>query len=72
MGRRGRRQQSLWVAAVDMPKTAAHALYRKLIELLDEHGFDAFVEGLCEKFHAPTMGRPSLAPGTYFPYPADR
>ena len=68
MGRRGRRQRQkdLWVAAVDMPKTAAHPFYRKLNELLDDHGFDAFVEGLCGKFYAPTMGRPSLAPGIYF------
>lgn len=55
-----------------MPKTASHALCRRLNELLDEHRFDAFVEGLCEKFHTLTMGWPSLAPGTYFPYPADR
>ncbi len=68
MGRRGRRQRQkdLWVAAVDMPKTAAHPFYRKLNDLLDEHGFDRFVEGLCEKFYAPTMGRPSLVPGMYF------
>lgn len=68
MGRRGRRQRQkgLWVAAVDMPQTAAHLFYRKLNELLDEHGFDRFVEGLCEKFYAPTMGRSSLAPGIYF------
>ncbi|MCY4588204.1 MAG: hypothetical protein OXB98_19415 [Bryobacterales bacterium] len=31
-----------------MPKTASQALCRRLNELLDEHGFDAFVEGLCE------------------------
>ena len=58
--------------AVGIHKTASHARYRRLNELLDENGFDAFVEGLCEKFHTPTMGRPSLAPGTYFSYPADR
>ena len=68
MGRRGggQRQKDLWAAAVDMPKTAAHPFYRKLNELLDEQGFDRFVEGLCEKFYAPAMGRPSLAPGIYF------
>ena len=49
-----------------MPRTAAHPFYRKLNELLDEHGFDHFVEGLCEKFYTPTMGRPSLVPGIYF------
>ena len=33
---------------VDMPKTASQALCHRHNELLDEHGFDAFVEGLCE------------------------
>ena len=57
MGRRGRRQRQkdLWVAAVDMPKTAAHPFYRKLNELPTTTA--AFVEGLCGKFYAPTMGR---------------
>ena len=63
MGRReGRqRQKQLWVAAAELPQTAAH-----LKELLDEHGFDAFVEQCCEKFYAEKMGRPSLTPGIYF------
>ena len=68
MGRRSRqqRQKEFWIAAADLPKTAAHPFYRRLNELLDEHGFDRFVEGRCEKFYAPKMGRPSLAPGCYF------
>lgn len=68
MGRRRRRQRQkpLWVATADLPKTAAHPFYRRLNELLDEHGFDAFAERCCEKFYAAEMGRPSLAPGIYF------
>jgi len=68
MGRRRRRQRQkpLWVATVDLPNTAAHPFYRRLNELLDEHGFDAFAERCCEKFYAEQMGRPSLAPGIYF------
>lgn len=31
-----------------MPKTASQAFCHRLNEQLDEHGFDAFVEGLCE------------------------
>ena len=31
-----------------------------------EHEFDAFVEGQCEQFYAPSLGRPSLTPGIYF------
>ena len=67
MGRReGRqRQKQLWLAAAEMPKTAAHPFYGHLKELLDEHGLDAFVEQRCEKFYAPKMGRPSLTPGIY-------
>ncbi len=68
MGRReGRqRQKQLWVAAAELPQTAAHPFYCHLKELLDEHGFDAFVEQRCEKFYAEKMGRPSLTPGIYF------
>ena len=68
MGRRNRRQRQkgLWVAAADLPHTAAHPFYRRLNELLDEHGFDEFSEQRCAKFYAPRMGRPSLTPGSYF------
>ena len=60
------RQKGLWVAAADLPQTAAHPFYRRLNELLDEHGFDDFAEQRCEKFYAAHMGRPSLTPGSYF------
>lgn len=68
MGRRNQRQRQkgLWVAAADLPQSAAHPFYRRLNELLDEHGFDEFAEQHCEKFYAARMGRPSLTPGSYF------
>ena len=68
MGRRNRRQRQkgLWVAAADLPQTAAHPFYHRLNKLLDEHGFDEFAEQRCEKFYAAHMGRPSLTPGSYF------
>jgi transposase len=37
-----------------------------LNQVLEERGFDAFVEQQCERFYAETMGRPSLPPGRYF------
>ena len=40
--------------------------HQRLSELLDKHQFDAFVESECEKFYAPSLGRPSLTPGIYF------
>jgi transposase len=64
--RKRRRQESLWVPVAEVPTTAAHPFYRRLNQILDEAGFDAFVEEACRGFYAPTMGRPSLAPGIYF------
>ena len=67
MGKRRRRvrQASMWIAATDLPTTAAHPFYERLNGILDAAGFDAHVEALCAPFYA-THGRPSLAPGQYF------
>lgn len=43
-----------------------HPFYRRLNEVLESCGFDAFVEKACRRFYAPVMGRPSLPPGRYF------
>src|SRR4030088_3094627 len=64
--RKRQKQQDLWIAAADLPTTAAHPFYQRVNALLDEHYFDAFVEGLCQPFYDRTIGRPGLAPGIYF------
>ena len=67
MGKKKRRQQeNLWVATSELPRTAGHPFKVRLNGLFNEHDFDDFVEGLCAKFYADKMGRPSLAPGVYF------
>ena len=68
MGKRGTRdrQASMWVATEDLPKSAGHPFYERLNRVLDDAGFDAFVEAQCAPFYAGTVGRPSLAPGRYF------
>ena len=68
MGKKRTRDQqaTLWVATGDLPKSAGHPFYERLNRVLDEAGFDAFVETQCAKFYAATVGRPSLAPGRYF------
>ena len=67
MGKRKRgRQQGLWIAATDIPTSPGHPFYRRLNKLLTDHGFDPFVEGLCQRFYAESVGRPSIAPGVYF------
>lgn len=64
--KQGERQEDLWIAKADLPRTAGHPFYERLNGLLEEAGFDAFVEERCGRFYAPKMGRPSLAPGVYF------
>ncbi len=66
MGRREGRQQQLWVETQSLAQTPGHPFYERLSKLLDEHGFDIFVEENCTKFYAEKMGRPSLAPAVYF------
>ena len=67
MGRRRDRARtpSLWIAANELPVTGGHPFYQRLNHVLDERGFDAFVEAQCAPFYAATLGRPSLTPGTY-------
>ena len=68
MGRRQRRarQASMWIPTHELPRSAAHPFYQRLNRILDDAGFDAFVEPTCATFYAPVLGRPSLAPGRYF------
>src|SRR5881296_609647 len=68
MGRkaRQRRQEAIWIAQTDLPRTVAHPFYEQLNRLLEERSFDEWVEQQCARFYAERMGRPSLAPGRYF------
>jgi transposase len=68
MGKRKRklRQQSMWIATQDLPRSASHPFYVRLNRVLDEKRFDEYVERWCASFYAPIIGRPSLAPGRYF------
>jgi transposase len=67
MGKRKRRRQGeLWVDATALAKGPGHPFYRRLNQILDQHGFDAFVEGACARFYAERLGRPSLPPAVYF------
>jgi transposase len=67
MGKRqAGRQDDLWIVAADLPEGPGHPFYRRLNHLLAEHGFDVFVEGLCQKFYHDSLGRPGIPPGAYF------
>ena len=56
----------MWVATADLPTSAGHPFYARLNRVLDDAGFDTFVEAQCAQFYADGIGRPSLAPGRYF------
>ena len=61
-----RQPSPMWVTTADLPTNAGHPFFERLNRVLEEAGFDAFVEGLCAAFYAARMGRPSLRPGRYF------
>ena len=64
--RKRNRQRSMWVATADLPQSAGHPFYARLNRVLDDAGFDTFVETQCAKFSAEGLGRPSVTPGRYF------
>ncbi len=66
MGKRKPKQQGLWVATEEIPRTAAHPFYSKVHEVLERYEVDRRLEHLCRRFYKPTLGRPSIAPGVYF------
>ena len=65
MGKRKRdRQPPIWVTITDLPTAASHPFYRRLNQLLREHGFDDFVESGVRRLLRETMDRPGLPPGS--------
>ena len=68
MGKRpaARQGSPLWVETADLPTSDGHPFFERLNRVLEDCGFDSFVEGLCSAFYAARLGRPSLRPGRYF------
>ena len=50
-------QQSMWLATGDLLRSAGHPFYGRLNHILNEAGFDAFLEDVCAKFYAVLGGR---------------
>lgn len=61
----GEKQADLWIPTTELSKSPGHPFYKRLNEVLGKHGFDEYVEALCEEHYA-SGGRPSIAPGNYF------
>ena len=54
------------------PGRRGHPFYGKVNQILERNKVDKRLEHLCKRFYKPVMGRPSMAPGVYFPYAAAR
>ncbi len=59
------RQEPLWYRA-ELAEAPGHPFYRRLNRILEQAGFDRYCEEQCRDFYHEKLGRPSLAPGTYF------
>lgn len=65
MGHRDDEQETLFVTHANLRMSGGHPFYEAVEKILRAHGFDRFVEQLCEKFYK-EGGRPSIPPGVYF------
>jgi hypothetical protein len=50
------KQEDLWIAHTELATAPGHPFYQKLNELLEDEGFDEFVEKRCAKFYAKSTG----------------
>jgi transposase len=68
MGKRKPRQQALFLSYDQLAQSPGHPFYQSLNQLLDEAGFDRWVEARCRPHykHEEKRGRPSVPPGVYF------
>src|SRR6478736_8965188 len=68
MGKWRQRQESLFIMADGLPKSAGHPFYRRLNALLAEADFDRWIERRCQRYYAreEKRGQPSIPPGVYF------
>jgi transposase len=68
MGKRKPVQEALFVSHDNLPRSAGHPFYVKLNELLEEAGFDRWLEKRCAQYYAQEekRGQPSIPPGVFF------
>lgn len=59
-------QEHFWIPTAEIVRSPGHPFYERLNQLLDQQGFDRFVEERCASFYAEKLGRPSIPPGVYF------
>ena len=65
--RKQQRQEALFLAVDELPKSAGHPFYEKLNQLLAAADFDPWIEGRCAQYYnqEERRGQPSIPPGVY-------
>jgi transposase len=66
LGKRRQKQTAFWVETSQLQARGRHPFYSQMNEILARAKFDSYVERICRKYYAATMGRPSIAPGVCF------
>src|SRR5437867_10601232 len=56
MGKRRSEQAPMWIPTTDLPVSPGHPFYARLNTILDEAGFDRFVEEHCHPFRLLLLG----------------
>ncbi len=64
--RKSVQQQDLFITAVDLPRSDGPAFYAKLNQLLEEAGFDTWIEKLCAPYYSQVRSRPGIPSSVYF------
>ena len=65
MGKRKPRQESLFVPTDQLAQAPGHPFYHKLNALLDEPGFDRWVELRCQPYYEQEEKQASVNPAYY-------
>ena len=66
LGHRIPKELPALIVTADLPPVPANPFYQRLNGVLDQAGFDTFVEDLCRPYYADGIGRPGIPPGIYF------
>ena len=68
LGKRQACQEALFVVTAQLGPSAGHPFYERLNQLLDEAGFDRWIESRCASCYEQEekRGRRSIPPGVYF------
>jgi transposase len=66
LGKKKAKQIPFWVETTQLQAHTQHPFYSRVNEILEKAKFDRYAERICRKYYAERMGRPSIAPGTYF------